>query len=101
MMETQTENKWDILTKDHPTVLRRLAKELNAKGWQRGHAFYLFRNGHCLGKFTQARTRKVGHGLSVEVCMAGRPPWIPVDYHDSIEDGNGNTINASRTRCGR
>ncbi len=85
----KTVSKWDILPQDHPLVIKRLARELNANGWQAGRAFY----GN--GKFNRAR---VSHGkLQVTMCS---DPWQDADPSTPFEDSGANQIYASRTRCG-
>ncbi len=81
-----------LLPVDHPTVIRRLCKELN----YRPAGFYVFpaAAGECLGRFNQARFSKG----ALQVCM-GRGQWITVTPADhTFDDGNGGTICASRTK---
>jgi len=79
-------SKWDILPSDHPTVIRRLVKELN----HRPAGFYF--NG---GRFNQARF----HKGRLEIRM-GHDHWTVAGFESVFGDGNGGTICASRTRCG-
>lgn len=79
--------KYELLPTSHLTVVRRLAKELNAHGWRRGRAFYF-----SGGKYTQARV-KAGQ---LQIRMAGQP-WQVAGFDSYFDDGNGNRIMASRT----
>lgn len=78
--------KWEILAKDHPTVVRRLCRELN----HRPAGFYV--NGE---RYNQAR---VMHGQLYT--RMGGDPWIPQSPCNVFDDGSGGTIEASRTKCG-
>lgn len=84
----------ELLPEDHPTVVRRLARELNAHGWQSGKAFYCSIAGSG-NKFTIARVRK--GKLQVSMCKDG---WFEADPKAHFDDGNGNRIAATRTKCG-
>lgn len=82
--------KWELLPANHPTVMRRLSRELNANGWQAGRAFY-----YKGDKYNRAM---ISHGtLYVRMCSDS---WIPADVEGHFDDGNGNAIQGSRTRCG-
>lgn len=81
------QSKWDILPTNHPTVIRRLVKELN----YREAGFYF--NGH---RFNQARFRKG----NLEVRM-GAGHWTVAGFESVFGDGSGGVICASRTRCGQ
>lgn len=85
--------KWAILAKDHPTVVRRLAKELNSHGWQSGKAFYVRIPGVERTKWTGARIRSG----KLEICMCNEG-WTEVSALADFDDGNGNSIYASRTK---
>lgn len=82
----KTESKWDILPANHPTVIRRLVKELN----YRSAGFYF--NGE---RYNQARFSKG----NLEVRM-GRGPWIVAGFESVFGDGNGGTVCACRVRGG-
>ncbi len=68
------------------TIARRLAKELNANGWQAGRAFYVNSQ-----KWTGARTRNG----NLEISMCNRN-WTPVSIDANFDDGNGNRISVRR-----
>jgi hypothetical protein len=78
--------KWQLLPETHPTVLRRLVRELNNHSV---NGFYF--NGE---RYNRARFSK-GH---VVVSFCGENDATLLDY--VISDPYGNTITASRTLCG-
>jgi len=78
--------KQGILPLNHPTVIRRLCRELN----HRDAGFYF--NGQ---RFNQARFRKG----NLEVRM-GSGQWTAAGFYSSFGDGNGGYIEVSRIRCG-
>jgi hypothetical protein len=80
--------KWQLLAADHPTVIRRLCRELN----HRPNGFY------CGGeRCTRARVQK---GKFQLYYLRDGYGWITVSPTARLDDGNGGTICASRTRCG-
>lgn len=81
-----SESKWDILPSNHPTVIRRLCRELN----HRSAGFYF--NG---ARYNQARF----HKGNLELRM-GHGRWTVAGFESVFGDGQGGTINPSRTRCG-
>lgn len=82
--------KWQLLPATHPTVVRRLARELNRAGWMRGRAFYIHGS-----KWNCARVRK--GQLEIGMCQED---WVAVSPESHFDDGNGNAIVAHRTVCG-
>lgn len=86
MSETTIPRKWEILPLDHPTVLRRLVKELN----HRDAGFY----GPNGARFNQARL----HAGRLQVRF-GSFDWTDCPA-DSLYDHASQPITASRTRCG-
>jgi hypothetical protein len=78
--------KFELLPANHPTVIRRLVKELN----YRPAGFYVTGS-----RYNQARFKKG----NLEVRM-GRDKWVIISSDEYIGDGSGGRIMASRTRCG-
>ena len=66
--------------------MRRLVKELN----YRPAGFYVSGSRYNRARFSKGK---------LQVCM-GRGPWVTIGFEQYIDDGNGNRIMASRTRCG-
>lgn len=85
-MKQEHQNKWEILPKDHPLVLRRLVRELN------GQLNSFFTNGH---RYCRARL----HKGQLQVCgFDGR--WESMGFRQYFTNSAGEEICASRTRCG-
>lgn len=78
--------KWQMLPATHPTVLRRLAKELN----HRSNGFYSHGERWTQAKFSKGR-------LMVLAGFEGK--WTDATGW-TFDDGYGNEITASRTVCG-
>ena len=86
-MTTIIPKKWELLPANHPTVLRRIVRELN----RNFNGFYT--NGH---RFSRARI----HKGQIQVRASRWEPWETMGFEQFFSDGNGNHICASRTRCG-
>ncbi len=78
--------KWQILPENHPTVLRRLVRELNNNSH---NGFYFNGERYNHARFSNGR---------VVVSFCGENQATLLDY--VISDPYGNVITASRTRCG-
>ncbi len=87
--------KWDILPKDHPTVLRRLVRELNGNI----NGFYLAGRRYHRARLHEGKVQIRGF-----LAPYDSPCWIDVEHTEQIDayftDYNGQHICASRTRCG-
>jgi len=88
-------SKWTILPADHPTVLRRLAKEINQRAYNGVYATYPEANHRII----RAKYRTRTPANLVLKTMSGVWHVYSLDVH--LHDGAGNTITASRTACGR
>jgi len=79
--------KWELLPANHPTVLRRLVRELNSS--QSG----IYAEGR---RYSRARLKDG----QIQVRASSFAPWEAMSIETFFSDGNGNHICGSRTRCG-
>lgn len=78
--------KYQLLPSNHPTVMRRLVNELN----YRDNGFYVTGSRYNQARFSKGQ-------LQVRL---GDQEWVTIGFEQFIDDGYGNRICASRTRCG-
>ena len=86
-MSTIIPKKWELLPVNHPTLLRRLVRELNSS------VSGIYASGH---RYSRARL----HDGQIQVRASRFDPWEVMGFDQFFSDGNGNHICGSRTRCG-